>query len=446
MRAEPVEVPTRRPTSSNGRSSTTCSWIASRWDAGQLLQLVGDELGEPRRFGLDGCGRSVEQLENAEPRARASLQRALAHGRSKNVPCDAVEPWSSGSLCLVAKPQPAEPGLRERLGRQVVGSVGVAAAAQVEAVDPPGMSLVELAERSGVARRRSDELCVGQHSSIILMQVTLPFTSTLWSLGNVGERPPRYGCAMQFSKWHALGNSYLVVEQPDAGQLSATRVQRLCSVESGIGSDGVLEVTQRNDAHAVVTIWNPDGSTAEMSGNGVRIAARWLAAESGATEVTIETAGRQVTARMLNALDTDTDVGAFTVGSPESVDGIELTTASVGNPHAVVRLDDPTRDDLLRLGPLIENHPRFPDRTNVQLVRVDGRHDLTVLVWERGAGETSASGTSSVAAAAVAVERGWCDSPVTVHLPGGDLNVRLADGQASLTGPAERIAWGTTIR
>ena len=251
---------------------------------------------------------------------------------------------------------------------------------------------------------------------------------------------------MQFSKWHALGNSYLVVEQPDAGQLTRSRVQRLCSVETGIGSDGVLEITRHDDAHAVVTIWNPDGSTAEMSGNGVRIAARWLAAETGAGEVTIETAGRTVSARMLNALDTDMDVGDYTVGSPESVDGIELTTASVGNPHAVIRLDDPTRDDLLRLGPLIENHPRFPERTNVQLIRVDGRHDLTVLVWERGAGETSASGSSSVAAAAVAVASGWCDNPVTVHLPGGDLSVALADGRASLTGPAERIAWGTTIR
>ena len=156
-----------------------------------------------------------------------------------------------------------------------------------------------------------------------------------------------------------------------------------------------------------------------MSGNGVRIAARWLAAETGSTEVTIETAGRRVAARMLNTLDTDTDVGEFSVGEPELLDGIELTTASVGNPHAVIRLDEPTRDDLLRLGPLFETHARFPERTNVQLVRVDGRHDLTVLVWERGAGETSASGSSSVAAAAVAVERGWCDSPVTVHLPGG---------------------------
>jgi len=249
---------------------------------------------------------------------------------------------------------------------------------------------------------------------------------------------------MKFSKWHALGNSYLVVEQPDAGPLTPSRVQRLCSVETGIGSDGVLEVVQRDAASAGVVIWNPDGSTAEMSGNGVRIAARWLAAESGASEVSIETAGRHVAARMLNALDTDMEIGEVTVGQPEVLEGLELTPASVGNPHAVVRLDDPTRDDLLRLGPLIETHGRFPQRTNVQLVRVDGRHDLYVLVWERGAGETSASGSSSVAAAAVAVERGWCDSPVAVHLPGGDLHVRIAGGHASLTGPAERIAWGET--
>lgn len=249
---------------------------------------------------------------------------------------------------------------------------------------------------------------------------------------------------MQFSKWHALGNSYLVVEQPDAGTLTPDRVVRLCSLETGIGSDGVVEVTFRDGPHAVVTIWNPDGSTAEMSGNGVRIAARWLAAEAGASNVSIETAGRRVAARMLDRLAADTDVGEVTVGEPEVVDGIELTAVSVGNPHAVIRLDEPTRDDLLRLGPLVENHPRFPERTNVQLVRVDGRHDLTVLVWERGAGETSASGSSAVAAAAVAVERGWCDSPVTVHLPGGDLDVRIAGGLASLTGPAERIAQGST--
>ena len=111
---------------------------------------------------------------------------------------------------------------------------------------------------------------------------------------------------------------------------------------------------------------------------------------------------------------------------------------SVGNPHAVIRRE-PDRDEVRRLGPLVENHERFPERTNVQLVRVDGPHELTVGVWERGAGETLSSGTSSVAAAAAGVARGWCESPVTVHLVGGALQVELADGRAVLTGPAEEI-------
>ena len=134
-------------------------------------------------------------------------------------------------------------------------------------------------------------------------------------------------------------------------------------------------------------------------------------------------------------------MGEVTVGEPETLDvgdEIEFTPVSVGNPHAVIQLV-PNRADLLRLGPLVENHERFPERTNVQLVRVDGQHELTVGVWERGAGETLSSGTSSVAAAAAAIERGWCESPVTVHLAGGDLTVELADGRATLTGPAEEI-------
>jgi diaminopimelate epimerase len=129
---------------------------------------------------------------------------------------------------------------------------------------------------------------------------------------------------------------------------------------------------------------------------------------------------------------------------PETIDvdgePVELTPVSVGNPHAVVRRD-PDRDELLRLGPLLERHPRFPDRTNVQLVRVDGPHDLTVGVWERGAGETLASGSSSVAAAAAAIAQGWCESPVRVHLPGGELLVELDEhGEARLTGPVVELA------
>jgi len=123
---------------------------------------------------------------------------------------------------------------------------------------------------------------------------------------------------------------------------------------------------------------------------------------------------------------------------------IELTRVSVGNPHAVVRRD-PDRGELLRLGPLLERHERFPERTNVQLVRVDGPHDVTALVWERGAGETSASGSSAVAVAAAAIADGWCESPVTIHMPGGTLGVIL-DGakSATLTGRVEPICRGET--
>lgn len=252
---------------------------------------------------------------------------------------------------------------------------------------------------------------------------------------------------MRFSKWHALGNSYLVVERGDAGELTPERVCRLCDVDTGIGADGVLEVVSRSATQAEIGIWNPDGTIAEMSGNGVRIAARWLSEESGSREVTIVTAGRETVATMLGGLEARMDVGEVAVGVPETLDAgerVELVTASVGNPHAVIRLQAPTRDDLLRLGPAVEAHARFPERTNVQLIRVAGRHDLDVLVWERGAGETRSSGSSSVAAAAVAAAQGWCDSPVTVHLPGGELLVELDGKRAILTGPAERICGGET--
>ena len=217
---------------------------------------------------------------------------------------------------------------------------------------------------------------------------------------------------------------------------------------TGIGSHGVLEIAPRDDARADVVVWNPDGSVAEMSGNGVRIAARWLAARSGLAEVVITTSGRDVHARMLGGSDAEIDVGAVTVAAPRGFDvpgrQVEGTVANVANPHLVVRIDDATRDDLLELGPALEMHPAFPERTNVQLVEPVGPNELRVLVWERGAGETPSSGTSATAAAAVAVERGWCISPVTVHLPGGDLVVTLGGGHATLFGPAERICTGET--
>jgi diaminopimelate epimerase len=275
---------------------------------------------------------------------------------------------------------------------------------------------------------------------------------------------------MRFSKWHGLGNDYLLVQRADLdAPLTPDRVQRLCDYHFGVGSDGVLEVVSANgDAvterageagtpsvgsadsvpRAEVVIWNPDGSTAELSGNGTRIAARWLARRSGAETVRISVGPREVIARMRGGLEVEMDMGPVEVGKPEQIEvggeEVELTPASVGNPHAVVRRE-PGRDALLRLGPLIENHERFPDRTNVQLVRVDGPNELTVGVWERGAGETLSSGTSAVACAAVAVARGWCTSPVTVHLAGGDLVVELdEESNARLTGPAQEIFTGET--
>ena len=249
---------------------------------------------------------------------------------------------------------------------------------------------------------------------------------------------------MKLSKWQALGNDYLLVERAELTQpLTPDTVRELCDYQYGVGSDGLLEVVSAEGARAEVRIWNPDGSTAELSGNGVRIVAAWLARRSGAERVALTIGSREVAAAVGADGDIVLDVGPVEVGETETLDlgdeRIEFTPVSVGNPHAVVRRE-PERGELLRLGPRVERHSRFPDRTNVQLVRVDGPHDLTVGVWERGAGETLSSGTSSVAAAAAAVANGWCESPIEVHLPGGDLLVELdAGGGARLTGPAEEI-------
>jgi diaminopimelate epimerase len=252
---------------------------------------------------------------------------------------------------------------------------------------------------------------------------------------------------MRFSKWHGLGNDYLLLERADVGgPLDPALVRRLCDYHLGVGSDGVLEVLTADGPHAEVVIWNPDGSTAELSGNGTRIAARWLARRCGADEVVVAVGPREVVARMRGGLQVETEMGRVEVSPPErlAVNGsdLEFTPVSVGNPHAVIRRD-PERAELLRLGPLVENHTRFPARTNVQLVRVDSRSEATVGVWERGAGETLSSGTSAVAVAGAAIANGWADSPVTVHLAGGDMRVDLdGDMNARLTGAAQEICTG----
>jgi diaminopimelate epimerase len=229
---------------------------------------------------------------------------------------------------------------------------------------------------------------------------------------------------MTSSPWHAHGNVYLVSE--DAA-LTPERVR-----EEAAGTDGILQVLRTGDSEAEIEIWNTDGSTAEMSGNGTRIAGAWLMARTGVSEVRIAVGPRVVTVRALGTALFESEMGKVEVGPRETVDGIELTTVDVGNPHAVV-VGDP--DDVTRLGPLLETHERFPNRTNVQVARVDGPGEVTARVWERGVGETTASGSSAVAVAAATHAEG----DVLVHFPGGDLRVRLQDGAAWLTGPAEPV-------
>ena len=181
-----------------------------------------------------------------------------------------------------------------------------------------------------------------------------------------------------------------------------------------------------------IGIVNPDGSRAEMSGNGTRIAAAWLMSRSGSPQARVHVGPRTVTVKRTEDGLYESELGPVEVGATEVVDGLELTPVSVGNPHAVV-LGDPER--IGELGPRLEGHPRFPERTNVQIVRVERPGEVTARVWERGVGETAASGTSAVAVAAAT----HADGEVLVHFPGGDLRVRLARGRAWLIGPAELL-------
>jgi diaminopimelate epimerase len=232
---------------------------------------------------------------------------------------------------------------------------------------------------------------------------------------------------MRSSTWRALGNTYVVVET-DGGALDAERASLLAG-----GADGVLEVLSTASGRVEIAIWNPDGSRAELSGNGTRIAAAWLAAETGEAEIDVIVGDRVVHTRLLEDGFLEQDLGGVTVGPEETVDGVSFVPVSVGNPHAVV-LGDPAR--IVDLGPLLETHARFPERTNVQVARIEAPGEVTARVWERGVGETLSSGTSAVAVAAATHGEG----DVLVRFPGGDLRVRLEDGRATLYGTAERIS------
>ena len=232
---------------------------------------------------------------------------------------------------------------------------------------------------------------------------------------------------MRFSRWHALGNAYLLVERAELTEpLTAAHVRAICDV------DGIVEIASSAGDAADVVIWNRDGTTAEMSGNATRIAARWLLERSGAQRVRIRAGDREVASVLRADGLVEQDVGPVDVGERMTLDGVELVPVSVGNPHAVVD-DDPAA--ITRVGPLLVGHAYFPGGTNVEVARVERAGEVAARVWERGVGETSASGTGAVAVAAATHAEG----DVRVRFPGGELLVRLAGHRATLTGPAERI-------
>lgn len=268
---------------------------------------------------------------------------------------------------------------------------------------------------------------------------------------------------MKCSKYHALGNDYLLLEPRDAPLPPPAGIRAICHRHFGVGSDGILYGPLETDqADFGLQIWNPDGTEAEKSGNGLRIFARYLFDQGAVRHETfsVQTLGGIAACRVRPDTDwIDVDMGRVSfhsrdipvAGAPREVvdELIEIegaayrySAATIGNPHCVLPLPHISKQLACQLGPVLENlTDRFPNRTNVQLLHVRDRGRLEIEIWERGAGYTLASGSSSSAAAAVAHRLGLCDQRVTVHCPGGDLEVAIGeDYQITLSGPATRIA------
>lgn len=270
---------------------------------------------------------------------------------------------------------------------------------------------------------------------------------------------------MQFFKYHALGNDYLVIRPADLpAPLARDQIRVICHRNFGVGSDGILlGPIPTSNARFGLRIFNPDGSEAEKSGNGLRIFSRFLHDQKlvGGEEFTIDTPGGVVRSTVLPGADlVKVEMGRVSFSSDEiPVAGptrevlnetlragdreFRFCAATVGNPHCVLPLPEIDADLARRYGPLIETHPNFPRRTNVQFLKVLDRNRIRIEIWERGAGYTLASGSSSSAAAAVAHKLGLCDRSITVQMPGGDIAIEIGDGFSILmTGPVTRVAEG----
>jgi diaminopimelate epimerase len=270
---------------------------------------------------------------------------------------------------------------------------------------------------------------------------------------------------MHFVKYHALGNDYIVIDPSDVqGGLTTQSIRVICHRNYGIGSDGILlGPLEAKGADFGLRIFNPDGSEAEKSGNGLRIFSRYLWDQGkvqgepftiftagGVVESEVHPGGGLVTVEMGKVSFDSTKIPVQ--GEPREVinelmviDGqpFQFCAATIGNPHCVILQDDVSEEVTKKWGPLIERESRFPNRTNVQFMKVLDRGNIRIQIWERGAGYTLASGSSSSAAAAVARRLNLCDGAVTVHMPGGVLDIKVAeDYSIVMTGPVTRVAEG----
>jgi diaminopimelate epimerase len=270
---------------------------------------------------------------------------------------------------------------------------------------------------------------------------------------------------MRFVKYQVLGNDYIVLDSDRSSvDLTEKQISRICHRNYGVGADGILCWFTGANGSFNLRIFNPDGSEAEKSGNGLRIFARYLWEKSNKrqTRFPIITKGGRVEAEVNEESSSVTvDMGQVSFQSDKipvagagrevinekmEINGELITycAATIGNPHCVVICEQISEDLAKRLGPLIERDSRFPNRTNVQFMKVTDRHNIRIEIWERGAGYTLASGSSSCAAAAVAYRLGLCDSNVTVRMPGGNLDVVVnKDYSLRLTGPVTKAFEGT---
>lgn len=271
-----------------------------------------------------------------------------------------------------------------------------------------------------------------------------------------------------FVKSHGLGNDYIVLNESELSfQLNEKNIQFLCDVHYGIGSDGILLKVDSDVADFGLKIYNPDGSEAEKSGNGLRIFAKYLYDYSHASgkKFTIETPGGIVTAEvtretngLANMIRMDMGKAIFESHSvPVICDEAEcfdhplniidetylINCVSVGNPHCVILKDRLVEAEIRKHGSEIENHPMFPNRINVQFAKVNSRSEVEILIWERGAGYTLASGSSSCAVAAVTVKKGLTDRQLSLKMPGGKLQIEIDESwNIKMEGGVREIASG----